>query len=366
MSLSKNNVLEGSDGWLFLNGGNHHPFEYLQSKKYVNNLVKEAFVDNHLSRFDYCNRKKIKYSHVVFPSKPLVRRDKLPKTHNAIKPLFDEEYKLDGLEYPLEILKNIETSFFRTDTHTTPKGSFGIFQHLCKTHFENISFHADYSLRNKKGDLATMFGMTETEEYEEFIGLKNHTSAVIKFTNRAGLTGNTGQISYYRNALPVINSRVLVFGDSFFEDALNLQFAHAFKEVLYIRTQFFMYEIIDFYKPDFVLSGQAERYVPSTKSDANRPFPFIGLLNRNFYEQKNVDQKFELALSYVMQSQKDEAGYKKWCHDMDAFALMRKAKEVSTVSSEKALSLIRAARKLVPENEYLASLESQFLSISEE
>ena len=82
------------------------------------------------------------------------------------------------------------------------------------------------------------------------------------------LPGNTNNVRLDFNAQAVSKKRLLIFGDSFMKQTLKF-FAAAFREVLYIRSSVFQYDIVEMYAPDVIISSNAERYLSLVESDEN-------------------------------------------------------------------------------------------------
>lgn len=74
----KNNVLVGRDNYLFLYEGRHNQFSYLIGKKKVSQGSIDNFNNNIKNRKEYLSSKNIEYRHIVFPSKPLLKKQYLP------------------------------------------------------------------------------------------------------------------------------------------------------------------------------------------------------------------------------------------------------------------------------------------------
>jgi len=168
MSIVKNNVLKGKNGWLFLFQGQQSQFDYLTGVKIVDKVSISNFLENIKNRAIFCNEKKIIYQHVVFPSKPLLKRKFLPiKYKFSVTSLFDKYYRdslstseKDVVYYPLEELEECEkkhSTFRKYDTHMSHKAYFEIATYLLNLIHIDIKKHPYVvSRRVLGGDLCNM------------------------------------------------------------------------------------------------------------------------------------------------------------------------------------------------------------------
>lgn len=270
--MIKNNVLFGIEGWLFLYQGGQRQFDYLLGVEKVTKKSIENFISNIISRQEYFSHKDIQYKHIVFPSKPIVKKDKLPENFNMIKSLFltyySDELIKENVIYPLDNLKRMEVShetFQKYNTHNTNYG----YLEIVNTILENLSMEAinenSFSSFEKYvgGDLCNMLGSKDTNR-EEFIKLGLTKDYII--SNRSFLPGNTNEVIILHNENALTKKRVIIFGDSFFKGTLKfLQLC--FYDILYIRSTFIHKDIIENFLPDIVLTGNAERYLSYVSSD---------------------------------------------------------------------------------------------------
>ena len=71
-----------------------------------------------------------------------------------------------------------------------------------------------------------------------------------------------------------------------------------FGELILVRTPFFHPEMIDMFNPDYVVSSNVERYLPSTPSDSEAP---PALLFADVLEKaKKPDEFFSQVLSAIL------------------------------------------------------------------
>ncbi|AMJ99763.1 hypothetical protein AVL55_17345 [Alteromonas macleodii] len=306
---SNNIVYEGKDGFLFLAGGAHTPFAYSFGRKAISPESLSAFVNNIKWRTSYTSKRNIPYLHLIAPDKQSVLEDKITlnsgyKEHNGDKVLsvLQPDFS-DCVIYPAQLLRATKKSFYKTDTHCTPYGSIAMCEYILLQILNDEEFESSKKKLNHLresltfqneflGDLGTKLKNTDKElRY----ALENERS--IKFFTNDDKTGNTGICDIYINLAPtpIINKRLLIFGDSFGRDIAHI-LSRLFQEVLFCRTEFFHPEVIELFRPDFIISQNVERYLASIKSDRART-PF--LLQKNNIEVKN-SPLFPLALKAVM------------------------------------------------------------------
>jgi len=214
----------------------------------------------------------------VFPSKPLVKKAYLPKKLQTIDSLYTKYYKKSlGSEsknvlYPLQSLQNVEktmSTFWTLDTHNSIYGYLTIVNDLLVNVGMDPIDRNKYSISEQKisGDLCKKLGTSnKVPEHKLFFTIENSTKI---YNNIKYLPGNTNNMAVYINSKARIKKRLLVFGDSFFVGAINNILHLLFREILYIRSPFIHPDIIDRFKPDIVLTGNAERYLSNVENDHN-------------------------------------------------------------------------------------------------
>lgn len=87
------NVLIGKDGYLFLHQGGQRQFDYLIGALNPTSESVSNFHGNLKRRMEWCEDFGALYKHVVFPSKPVLCRDKLPEKFLSAASLFNRVYK---------------------------------------------------------------------------------------------------------------------------------------------------------------------------------------------------------------------------------------------------------------------------------
>jgi len=338
MIIKKDILIENCET-KFLYSGEHHQFDYLSGKKTVQKESIDNFHLNIAKRKEFCANKNILFMHVVFPCKAVVLAERIKSIN--VKPIFNDKFINDDVIYPVEVLKKNIGTFLKTDTHTTPFGSWLILQNIIdrlNLKFEDEpSFDKSYIL----GDLNRMLGIDVKEEYLEFTSFINNPTAIYDVNNYQGLKGNSNRVRILKNVNPIIDKRVLIFGDSFFNYNLNYMLANIFKEVVFFRSPNFLYEIIDYIEPDIILSGQAERYLPAGLSDENYTFPFLNHVTQD-YKKHLVPEVFNSALDAIMAKNNSDK-YSDWHNNISANLLRDLAISFESTDLKKALLYMNKA-----------------------
>jgi len=276
-----NNVLEGKDGWLFLFQGGQSQFDYLTGEKKIDNQSVENFINNIKTRTHFCQEHNIKYHHVVFPSKPVIKKEYLPidyelKVNSLYQRYYEKENKeiSNSIYYPINDLIEIEknySTFKKYNTHMTDRAYLEITKKLLA--FVNVPFNDDlitYTKREIGGNLSNML-KKELKHEEELIHID--VKEFYEVGNRSFLLSNTNEVQINHTFGLQNQQRVLIFGDSFFKDIIKY-LKPFFSDIIYIRSATMQYDIIELYKPDIIFTGNAERYLSLIESDCNAS-PFL-------------------------------------------------------------------------------------------
>lgn len=314
----KNDVLCVDEQWYFLFGGNHSPFDFYTGKKKINKSIIDAFNENIESRNNFCKLNKILYAHIIFPAKAAVMRELLISEFPEFNYIHNEFLNHNSVLYPLDVVSNCDEAFYKTDTHNTPIGSWLILKYLLAFLKIKVDLEPKFIKSSKVGDLTKMYGVSTPEVYQNFVGFNDVKYAGFDKSNRSALIGNTGEMRVIRNFRALLDKRVLIFADSFVNESMLEQMSWIFREVFYIRSSNFIYEIIDFVEPDIILSGQAERYLSSVTADNNREFFFAKYLISDMINYSLLPKGFNRALN-AMLSFKNTKNYLDWCSDVDAY-----------------------------------------------
>ena len=299
------NVLVGKEGYLFLWQGAQRQFDYLTGALKPSLTSIKNFSYNIKSRKAYLDKQGIKYKHIVFPSKPTVYQDRLPCDLH-VKSIYESYYeKISCVSYPQKKLlaqKDKGNKIFRTlDTHLSDYGYLlcmktALLEEFALLREQGYGFLS--SKRSLKGDLEVMKNK-ESSVYvtEELMRATDRNSADIEFEisdNIHDIIGNTGNITVLKSICSVTKERLLIFGDSFVRKQLHL-LTSIYSEIIYFRSQFFRPEIVNIFKPDIVLTANAERYLSNVQNDEETEF----WCSSNFKSSTTLtDNKNSLRLLY--------------------------------------------------------------------
>lgn len=294
--LIDHDVLIGKENWLFLHQGAQRQFDYLDGTLQPSKESIQNFVKNIIERKNYCDEKNIVYRHIVFPSKPLLKKNYLPEHYSEIKSLFISSYYNELVQasnnrceeyclYPFNELTKAEehiSTFFKYDTHMSSYGNLLVANLLINSLNIMEITAQDYTPVSSLmgGDLANM--RSSSDKNTETIYSINHKHAHT-FSNGKDLPSNTNHVIIKHNSFSRTKLRVLIFGDSFFQNLLNfLEFV--FQDIMYVRSTFMHTDIIELYQPDLVFTGNAERYLSKVDSDGNKNNFLFALYGNKEYD----------------------------------------------------------------------------------
>jgi len=277
--LIEKDVLLGKEDWLFLFKGGQYQFDYLLGTKEVDTQSITNFAENLISRKAFCDAKNISYKHIVFPSKPLLKGRYLPDEYKNVQSLFERYYLQELLEktqgkasdftlYLLDILKELEarySTYKKYDTHMTCRANFDITNHLINeldSIIETIK-PTEILKRNISGDLCSIISIFQKND-EEYIALES--KHIYEIENLYFLKTYTNQVIITHNPSALTSQRLLIFGTSSMEK-LMMYLKHYFLDILFIRSSFMHYDIVELYQPDVIFTASAERYLSNVDSD---------------------------------------------------------------------------------------------------
>ena len=329
-------VLEGGDDYLFLTGGNQRPLSLLKEETQPKTSSIEIFWSNLQRRLALCREMGAAYVHLVSPDKAFVLRENFPikigipvleRYRQALASTTCEETPAH-LCYPLDILRDEPQQVYsKVDSHFTPIGSLCCLESVLELAIKQHPF----SDANSKGNRATVElsnqqitagiphkqGITTQEDAEESsythppgplidpsilrlwvlentieqgtwsgdLGSKldpprEETKAFLKIPRSIKLVsnqityGNDGICDIYINSDHIADGpRALIFGDSFAR-GLAPMLSRMFGMVIFCRSRYVHDEIVRGFKPQLVISQNAERYLANVTHDDLRP-PFL-------------------------------------------------------------------------------------------
>lgn len=229
-------------------------------------LFKNNLKENNLLAKKY----RFLYKHVVYPCKAVAFSDIFKKYDVHIMPIFSKEHECENVIYPYLKAEH----YHPDDTHTNHIGNLKVVCDLMKE-LNGIDLPEPLFAEAKiKGDLNSMLDEDrEIPTKKIFAGFNGCINdKVERFSLDKHLKGNSGHIDFHYNPYALYNSRIVLFGDSFFKNSLNI-FNKIFSEVIYFRVPFIYEDVIKCLSPDVVLTGNAERYLVDVP-DSSIPTPY--------------------------------------------------------------------------------------------
>lgn len=277
-------VYQGTDGYLFLSGGAHTPFEFSFSNKKLDKKILSTFINNIKWREQFCKKRTIPYCHIITPDKQSVLTSYTGfdlSDHLGSRVIESIPPSLSSVvSYPRAELASIDELYYKVDSHCTPIGYIKLTELALKKLQCSVDFD---SIIKKLAQLRE--NIVKGEEFDGDLGSKlpskpketkliQKPNPMIKFFTNDDSTGNTGICDLYFNFSEVKqNKRLLIFGDSFGR-GMSKVLSHLFSEVIFCRTEHFHPEMVNMFKPDLIISQNAERYIASISNDRSR-IPFL-------------------------------------------------------------------------------------------
>lgn len=283
-----NDVLLTQNGTAFLVGGNHSVLKYINRELQPTLQSYRNFFDNISNRSKLAALLGVPYQHVIFPDKQSVLRDEFP-IRNTCR--LADEY-ISHPSAPVDILSHIlypanqlcsgkHPAYLKLDTHLSDQGSLEVFALILErigVDVPEIVQHLGERIIDTKttlGDLGSKFSPPLKQ-------VSTHLNSDWAYTVHSSQSGyNNGQVDIYTASSAPIAGRILIFGDSFFRLMLPF-FSKVFQQTIFLRSPFIHREMIEFIKPDYLLTGNAERYLANVTSDNDAsPFFLYSLFNSN-------------------------------------------------------------------------------------
>ncbi|WP_019002916.1 hypothetical protein [Succinimonas amylolytica] len=299
-----NNVLIGREGWLFLTNDTNNSIGQYTGKILIDNQNIDSW-KKYLVDFSTIPSKSI---FLLAPSKESVFPEYYPypksdfrSTDQILKIIND--YDITCL-YPVEILRSYKNSYCKTDTHW----SYPAAMKVCNTLLSLLNFKHSVDCLNVKnirhpGDLGSKIHPPYYSEFEIIPGPWGCTMAAPVFTNF--IYSRQGMVNVYQNESAKTTMKVVVFGDSFSYILVPYLYT-VFKKLVFVHSNsVVMRDIIDYEKPDLVISEMCERfclrsplflnhiieYGPASKPIIQKDVPDI---------QKYIEQNLDISSPYYL------------------------------------------------------------------
>ena len=256
-------VLQGKDGWLFLDNDTNKSVEQFCGRCLMSNEVLDEWRE-----YLRCARELSGFILFVPPSKESVFPQFYPYTKGSYRPidqlkeLVNEGDFAKGFFYPCDILAEDSSNYSKTETHYTYKGAKLCFEKIAEKYFdvdiEKIKLKSfQFESRDNIGDLGSKLSPIRTSK---FIFLRNSKRQdYLVYSN--GIE-NTGRVEYYKNNTNCLSDKkLIIFGDSF-SYCITPYFYNYFREILVCRTVGTVHmDIVEKFRPDYIISEMTERFI---------------------------------------------------------------------------------------------------------
>ena len=308
-------LMESGNLFLFQRDRAQRQFQYLQniievSKDSINNFSFNLSFLNELA-----NIYNLKKSCIVFPSKPVIHSEELKKSNICIESIFMRyfsEFKGE-VTYPIESLKKIHSTSL-LDSHYNAVGCWIMTQVILNSFgIESSGDIPVFKYVDSGGDLSRMLGDSSLEVTSKFLGFEGDNADIKVFTNRPALQGNSGHICFYVNKNLPKGERLLVFGDSFSVQCLDM-LSFYFRDLIYIRSSYPLEDVISCCKPHYVMLGIAERYL-ANQPNAKEAMPYFHRYFINNFDSGKLPDGFISAM-VAMFSEPDSITFKRWFNNL--------------------------------------------------
>lgn len=270
------NVLYGKNNFLFLDNDTNKSVSQYKGEL----LISQAELDNWSSYFD---RLKQFNTHAIFliaPSKEKVLPQFYPVQKGAVTPV-DQllsviSAKGINFTYPVSLLKNIPDSYVETETHWSYIGAMAVVQHVLEKlniNTKNVDFNNLFKFKKVKytGDLGSKCNPIR---HSNFAMLDSKEQFNFNFHNY--IECKQGSLYKVVNDRSVFDKSIIVYGDSFSQYFIKL-LSVLFRKSIFCRTNAsIITSIVDYEKPDYLISEIAERFILKAPSFYNNihDFPY--------------------------------------------------------------------------------------------
>ncbi|MCW5713959.1 MAG: hypothetical protein KIT43_05540 [Bauldia sp.] len=262
---------------LFLAGGAHSVIDYVTGARRLSDRSITAFKTNLERRRSWAERSGAAYVHLLTPDKQSFLPELWPLKDKPLIRLGEEILaSLSGddhdIVYPIELLgRSGERNVWQVDTHYSDRGALNVATALVEklTGEPQQTMHERLLARintpvTMSGDLGSKLNpprqSTEPSYTPEFEGRHLHNNLV---------DGNDGIIDIHLNASAPYAKRLAVMGDSF--GRMECRFLrYWFREIVFLRTRFFHPELLELFRPHYVVSQNVERYLDNIAFDGMR------------------------------------------------------------------------------------------------
>lgn len=259
----------GKEGWLFLSNDTNRVMEQITGTYNLAGSFDVLWKEVFKFRKKKLDALGVKYTFLIAPNKECVYEQFLPpglslSDKRPVSRVLEQATGHVEVIYPLHELRELAGSvdvFPKGDTHWNLLGALAAYRLFVSkigvhpVQDSEIEFYTD-----SQGDLSSKIGQS-TEYVRGRIRRPNYK---VVFDNRVPNTGNRKTFENRDLSLP----SCVMFRDSFGSILLDV-LAQTFSRFTAVWQANIDYEIVEEFRPDFVLSEQAERFVAGVPNDLN-------------------------------------------------------------------------------------------------
>lgn len=256
-------VLRGKDDWLFLDNDSNRSVDLFTGK-----ILLDVAALTEWDRFFHELQCAQKYRNIIFliaPSKETVLPHLYPYERGETT-VIDQLYGLDSFLainplFPVEMLRQINKSYYKTDTHWSELGAYAAFQ-LCMEAFGlDVNLDSQFEFKLKYVAAYSDLG-SKLEPAESDLSMRASRVDGSFFSpvfNNFLVT--SGDVQVFQNPDAVLQKKIVIFGGS--SSMFMLQFfCAAFRDVVRIYSPATaIYSVLRNENPDFVLLQSNERFL---------------------------------------------------------------------------------------------------------
>lgn len=207
---------------------------------------------------------------LVTPAKEEIKREYYPfiRARSSELDEFMSLFGNQGVIFPKwELWRRRDLAWSPTDTHWTDFGASIAAEAVQKAWSSpSVDLPKVWSVRQRIGDLGIKM-QPPVSSYE--LTFVPNSSVCLVFDNGVS---NQGNVRIYRNSSASLNSRLMIFGDSFGTN-LAEAFAHAYSEVIYAyQPAGFDPQMVHALRPDRVLLQITQRFLPGQPATGKSVF----------------------------------------------------------------------------------------------
>lgn len=277
-------TIAGSDGYLFLHSGSNHNLAYVTFDKIYPVEELRRLAGEWREARDHAHAAGSAYHVCIFPNKETLCWDRHPLSGNLAAPQSVGQMLRQMDRHDLiRFWDGGDSSYFlKYDTHFSYVGNTDyalriarlidpdVFGALSR---EDLGSRLNRECRVRTGDLGRRFDPPLVEP-------RWSVSAAPGSTMLSNGVSNRGYIEWTVTENAPVQKRVLVFADSYFR-AMRHCLTPWVREILLIHTTYYCPDLVEIYRPDFILQSYAERLLAFPPASLTSPVPFDQIAGQN-------------------------------------------------------------------------------------